>query len=81
VFDPPVPMAAYRDGFGNWCTRIVAPKGRTRITADVVVKDTGAPATATKRALAVAAPAANVCVIWRGDNALFIADNLTVIGR
>ena len=27
VFDPPVPMAAYRDGFGNWCTRIVAPQG------------------------------------------------------
>ena len=27
VFDPPVPMAAYRDGFGNWCTRIVAPAG------------------------------------------------------
>ena len=28
VFDPPVPMAAYRDSFGNWCTRIVAPTGR-----------------------------------------------------
>ena len=27
VVDPPVPMAAYRDSFGNWCTRIVAPKG------------------------------------------------------
>jgi len=24
VFDPRVPMTAYRDGFGNWCTRIVA---------------------------------------------------------
>src|SRR5882672_12221412 len=24
VFDPPVAVAAYRDGFGNWCTRIVA---------------------------------------------------------
>ena len=41
VFDPPVPMAAYRDGFGNWCTRIVAPKGRTSITANAVVNDTG----------------------------------------
>ena len=30
VVDPPVPMAAYRDDFGNWCTRIVAPEGRTR---------------------------------------------------
>ena len=34
VVDPPVPMAAYRDGFGNWCTRIVAPEGRTRVFAD-----------------------------------------------
>lgn len=43
VFDPPVPMAAYRDGFGNWCTRIVAPEGRTSITANAVVNDTGLP--------------------------------------
>ena len=42
VMDPPLPMAAYRDSFGNWCTRIVAPKGRTRITADAIVKDNGA---------------------------------------
>ena len=27
VFDPPVPVSAYRDSLGNWCTRIVAPKG------------------------------------------------------
>ena len=27
--DPETPMTAYRDGFGNWCTRIVAPIGRT----------------------------------------------------
>jgi len=43
VFDPPVPMAAYRDSFGNWCTRIVAPKGRMRISADAIVNDSGAP--------------------------------------
>ena len=42
VFDPPVPMAAYRDSFGNWCTRIVAPTGRTRVCADALVNDTGA---------------------------------------
>ena len=42
VVDPPVPMAAYRDSFGNWCTRIVAPKGRTRVSADALVNDTGA---------------------------------------
>ena len=43
VFDPPVPMAAYRDGFGNWCTRVVAPKGRMRVSADALVNDTGLP--------------------------------------
>src|SRR2546429_4726065 len=43
VFDPPVPMAGYRDSFGNWCTRVVAPKGRMRISADAIVNDTGAP--------------------------------------
>jgi transglutaminase-like putative cysteine protease len=43
LVDPPVPMAAYRDSFGNWCTRIVAPTGRTRIAADVIVNDTGLP--------------------------------------
>ena len=43
VFDPPVPMAAYRDGFGNWCTRIVAPKGQTRVSANALVNDSGAP--------------------------------------
>jgi len=43
VFDPPVPVEAYRDGFGNWCTRIVAPAGRMRVTANAVVNDTGLP--------------------------------------
>jgi transglutaminase-like putative cysteine protease len=43
VVDPPVPMAAYRDSFGNWCTRLVAPKGRMRITADAIVNDSGLP--------------------------------------
>ena len=35
VVDPPVPMAAYRDGFGNWCTRIVAPKPRSTCVTNV----------------------------------------------
>jgi transglutaminase-like putative cysteine protease len=42
VIDPPAPMAAYRDSFGNWCTRIHAPKGRTRVSANAVVRDSGA---------------------------------------
>jgi transglutaminase-like putative cysteine protease len=43
VVDPPVPIAGYRDGFGNWCTRIVAPEGLTRVSADALVNDTGLP--------------------------------------
>src|SRR5438874_6420648 len=43
VFEPPVPIAGYRDSFGNWCTRVVAPKGRMRISADAIVNDSGAP--------------------------------------
>jgi transglutaminase-like putative cysteine protease len=39
--DPPVPMTGYRDMFGNWCTRIVAPPGQIRITADGRVRDSG----------------------------------------
>ncbi|TVS01108.1 MAG: transglutaminase family protein [Rhodospirillales bacterium] len=43
VTDPPVPVTAYRDGFGNWCTRIVAPEGRIRLFADAIVRDSGQP--------------------------------------
>jgi hypothetical protein len=38
-----VPVTSYRDGFGNWCTRILAPKGRLRLSATAIVSDTGAP--------------------------------------
>ncbi|MBA3507012.1 MAG: transglutaminase family protein [Betaproteobacteria bacterium] len=41
--DPAVPLTAYRDGFGNWCSRIVAPRGEIRIFADSVVRDSGLP--------------------------------------
>jgi transglutaminase-like putative cysteine protease len=41
MIDPPAPIAGYRDSFGNWCTRIVAPQGRTRISADAIVNDAG----------------------------------------
>ena len=43
ITNPSVPIAAYRDGFGNWCSRIVAPTGEIRLSADAVVKDTGKP--------------------------------------
>jgi transglutaminase-like putative cysteine protease len=42
VTDPGVPLSMYRDGFGNWCTRAVAPPGQFRITADAIVNDGGA---------------------------------------
>lgn len=41
--EPNVPMSMYRDGFGNWCTRIVAPPGRIRLTADALIRDSGEP--------------------------------------
>jgi transglutaminase-like putative cysteine protease len=41
--DPSVPIVAYRDSFGNWCSRIVAPKGRIRIASTAVVRDSGVP--------------------------------------
>jgi len=40
---PAAPITAYRDGFGNWCTRIVAPPGDMRISADALVNDSGLP--------------------------------------
>jgi transglutaminase-like putative cysteine protease len=40
--DPCVPLTLYRDGFGNWCTRLVAPAGQIRVTTDALIRDTGA---------------------------------------
>lgn len=36
---PAVPMTAYRDLFGNWCSRIVAPAGRLVLRTDALVRD------------------------------------------
>ncbi len=41
VVKPSVPISGYRDGFGNWCSRIVAPAGRMTISADFVIRDSG----------------------------------------
>ena len=43
VTDPPVPIRGYRDGFGNWCNRIVAPTGQIRLSASGVINDAGRP--------------------------------------
>jgi transglutaminase-like putative cysteine protease len=43
VVHPSVALSGYRDGFGNWCTRLVAPAGRVVITANSVICDKGEP--------------------------------------
>ena len=40
---PTVETDTYADVFGNTCTRIVAPAGSVRITADAVIEDNGLP--------------------------------------
>jgi transglutaminase-like putative cysteine protease len=40
---PSVPMRQYRDGFGNICTRVVAPAGLTEFRADIIIRDSGMP--------------------------------------
>jgi transglutaminase-like putative cysteine protease len=41
VTDPPVALNGYRDSFGNWCTRIVAPKGQIKLSTDAIIRDSG----------------------------------------
>src|SRR6201985_899732 len=40
---PSVPITPYRDGFGNWCSRMVAPAGRFRLAAGGRGPDSGLP--------------------------------------
>jgi transglutaminase-like putative cysteine protease len=39
--EPSIPVRTYRDSFGNWCSRLIAPAGRLRLSAEGVVRDTG----------------------------------------
>ena len=43
VTNPVVPLSSYRDSFGNWCSRLVAPQGRITIASSAVVRDSGKP--------------------------------------
>lgn len=45
ITNPAVPITAYRDLFGNWCSRIVAPPGRLVLNADALLNDSGEPDT------------------------------------
>lgn len=41
VTQPSVPLESYRDAFGNWCTRMVAPAGEFTVTTDGIFRDAG----------------------------------------
>ncbi len=41
--DPIVPLVTYFDAFGNLCTRLEAPPGPIRISADGLLEDSGIP--------------------------------------
>jgi transglutaminase-like putative cysteine protease len=41
VTSPSVPVEGYRDTFGNWCNRFVAPAGRFMLKTETVVRDSG----------------------------------------
>lgn len=41
VTRPRVPLEGYRDSFGNWCCRFLAPAGHFEILTDAIVHDSG----------------------------------------
>ena len=43
VTNPPVQVTPYRDRFGNWCSRLVAPQGLLSLRTDALVHDSGLP--------------------------------------
>jgi len=43
VADPGIPLTGYRDGFGNWCTRMLAPAGDFVLSSNGIFRDTGLP--------------------------------------
>jgi transglutaminase-like putative cysteine protease len=41
--EPLIPLSGYRDAFGNWCYRGLAPAGRFRLSTDCIIRDNGQP--------------------------------------
>jgi transglutaminase-like putative cysteine protease len=39
--NPSVPLESYRDGFGNWCNRMVAPAGALTVSSEGILRDSG----------------------------------------
>ncbi|HEX2529827.1 MAG TPA: transglutaminase family protein [Geminicoccus sp.] len=43
ITTPSIVLEGYRDSFGNWCTRLTAPAGQVRFSADAIIRDHGTP--------------------------------------
>lgn len=43
ITDPVVPIESYRDLFGNWCSRLIAPAGVFSLGTDSIIHDDGLP--------------------------------------
>jgi transglutaminase-like putative cysteine protease len=43
VTTPAVPIESYRDSFGNWCCRLVAPAGPFILGTETIIRDDGQP--------------------------------------
>ena len=43
ITNPPVLLTVYRDNYGNWCSRIVAPKGQLKLSTNALIRDSGQP--------------------------------------
>jgi transglutaminase-like putative cysteine protease len=43
ITEPALPVSSYRDVFGNWCNRVVAPPGRLKLTSNCIINDNGEP--------------------------------------
>ena len=41
ITNPSVPTEGYRDSFGNWCSRLVAPSGHFSLGTDAIIRDSG----------------------------------------
>lgn len=70
ITHPSLPIAAYRDGFGNWCSRIVAPTGQVRLSTNAIVNDTGEPTWSPprpNRSRCKICPRKHWCSCWAAD--------------
>ena len=65
TFDPPLELWGYIDGFGNACSRIVAPSGRTTVSTEFEVYDAGLPDIVSSDAVSWASKVA----CWPGKSA------------